>query len=280
MASVIFTSDFSSGTVVIELDCFNIEDKTEKVRTGEVFSVVNIDFCIVVLGYKEVISEDVRMGLRVVSDASFPSEGSEGREMFKEIREPDGEKDKADGFPVKMVVILCSCDLSGSVFNNVVSVPLRRASGDAVMDDGDSLSVATKGAVVVSLVFTADVVTLPEYDGPLVFTVLETRADLYSVDIFPENEVNFVAISEGDVTLTDKGIILLASAKTGYLVCNVVRSSVVFRTMCKGYPVVETVLNVFFNSPEAGEAGVGRDTAGLFVERMKDFSVLELGCGK
>lgn len=135
---------------------------------------------------------------------------------------------------------------------------------------------------MVSLVFTADVVTLPEYAGVLVFTVLETRADLYSVEIFPENKVDFVAISRGDVILdvtsTDKGVTLIVSAMTGYLVYNVVRNSVVFRTMCKGYPVVETVLNVFFNSPEAG--GVGTDTAGLFVERMKDFSVLELGCGE
>lgn len=133
---------------------------------------------------------------------------------------------------------------------------------------------------MVSLVFIADVVTLPEYAGVLVFTVLETRADLYLVDIFPENKVDFVANSRGDVTLTDKGVTLIVSAMTGYLPYNVVRNSVVFRTLCKGYPVVETVLNVFLNSPEAGEAGVGADTAGLFVERMKDFSVLELGCGE
>lgn len=226
------------------------------------------------------------MGLRVVSDASFPSEGSEGREMFKKIREPDGGKDKADGFPVEKVVILSTWDLPGSVVNNVVSVPCRRASGDPVMGvlRGDSLSVATKGVAVVSLVFIADVVTLPEYAGLLVFTVLETRADLYSVDTFPENKVDFVAISRGDVildvTLTDKGVTLLISAMTGYLVYNVVRNSVVFRTLSMGYPVVETVLNVFFNSPEAGEAGIGADTAGLFVERMKDFSVLEPGCGE
>lgn len=48
VASVIFT---------------NTEDKIENVGTGEVFSVVNIDFGIVVLGYKEVISWDVLMGL-------------------------------------------------------------------------------------------------------------------------------------------------------------------------------------------------------------------------
>lgn len=133
---------------------------------------------------------------------------------------------------------------------------------------------------MVSLVFIADMVTLPEYAGVLVFTVLETRADLYAVDIFPENKVDFVANSGGDVTLTDKGVTLIVSDMTGYLPYNVVRNSVVFRTVCKGYPVVETVLNVFLNSPEAGEAGVGADTAGLFVERMKDFSVLELGCGE
>lgn len=137
---------------------------------------------------------------------------------------------------------------------------------------------------MVSLVFTVGVVTLPEYAGVPVFTVLETRADLYSVVIFPENKVDFVANSRGDVildvTLTDKGVTLIVSAMTGYLVYNVVRDSVVFRTMRKGYPVVETVLNVFFNSPEAGEAGVGADTAGLLVERLKDFSVLELGCGE
>lgn len=130
---------------------------------------------------------------------------------------------------------------------------------------------------MVSLVFIADVVTLPEYAGVLVFTVLETRADLYSVDIFPENKVDFVADSRGDVTLTDKGVTLIVSDMTGYLPYNVVRNSVVFRTACKGYPVVETVLNVFLNSPEAGEGGVGADTAGLFVERV---SVLELGCGE
>lgn len=54
--------------------------------------------------------------------------------MFKEIREPDGGKDKADGFPVEMAATLSTCDLPGSVVNNVVSVPLRRASGDPVMD--------------------------------------------------------------------------------------------------------------------------------------------------
>lgn len=134
VASVIFTCDFSSGAVIIELDCSNIEDKIEKVGTGVIFSVANTDFCIVVLGYKEVIPWDVRMELRVVSDASFPSEGSEGREMFKEIRESDGVKDKAAGFPVEMVVILSTCDLSGCVVNSVVSVPLRRASGDPGMD--------------------------------------------------------------------------------------------------------------------------------------------------
>lgn len=134
VASVTFTSDFSSGAVTIELDCSNIEDKIEKVGTGEVFSVVNIDFCIVVLGCKEVIPWDVCMGLRVVSDASFPSEGSEGREMFKEIREPNDEKDKAAGCPVEVVVILSTCDLSDCVVNSVVSVPLRRASGDPGMD--------------------------------------------------------------------------------------------------------------------------------------------------
>lgn len=118
----------------------------------------------------------------------------------------------------------------------------------------------------------------------LVFTVLETRADLYSVDVFPKNKVDFVANSRGvvilDVTLTDKGVTLIVSAMTGYLVYNVVRNAVVFKTLCKGYPVVETVLKVFFSSPEAGEARVGADTAGLFVERMKDFSVLELGRGE
>lgn len=134
MAAVIFTSVFSAGTVVFELDCSNIEEKIEKVGTAEVFSVVNTDFCIVVLGYKEIISWDVCKGLRVVSNASFPSEGSEGREMFKEIRAPDGEKDKADGFPVEMVEILSICDLSGCVVNNVVSVSLRTASGDPVID--------------------------------------------------------------------------------------------------------------------------------------------------
>lgn len=74
------------------------------------------------------------MGLSVVSDLSFPSEGSEGREMFKEIGELDGEKVKADGFAVEIAVILSACDLSGCFVNNVVSVPLRRASGDPVMD--------------------------------------------------------------------------------------------------------------------------------------------------
>lgn len=128
------TSDFLSNAVVIELDCSNIVDKTEKVGTGEVFSVVNTDFGRVVLGYKEVISWDVCMGLRVVIDSFFPSEGSEGREMFKEIRELDGEKVKADGFPAEMVAILSTCDLSGCVVKNVVSVPLRRASGDPLMD--------------------------------------------------------------------------------------------------------------------------------------------------
>lgn len=128
------TSGFLSNAVVIELDCSNIVDKTEKVGTGEVFSVVNTDFGRVVLGYKEVISWDVCMGLRVVRDSFFPSEGSEGRDMFKEIRELDGEKVKADGFPAEMVAILSTCDLSGCVDNNVVSVPLRRASGDPLMD--------------------------------------------------------------------------------------------------------------------------------------------------
>lgn len=87
-------------------------------------------------------------------------------------------------------------------------------------------------------VFTADEVTLPEYPVVLVFTVLETRVDLYSVDVFPENKVDFAANSKGDVildiTLTDKGVTRTVSATTGYLVYNVVRNSVVFRTICEG----------------------------------------------
>lgn len=126
--------DSSCDTVVIGLDCSVTVDEVEKVRTEEVFSVGNVDFAIVVLGYKEVISWDVRTGLRAVSDASFPYEGSEGRETFKEITELDGEEGKADGFLVEMLVILSTCDLSGCVVNNVVSVALRRVSGDAVKD--------------------------------------------------------------------------------------------------------------------------------------------------
>lgn len=107
---------------------------------------------------------------------------------------------------------------------------------------------------------------------------------MYLVDVFPENKVDFAPNSKGDVILdvtsTDKGATLIVSATTGYLVYNVVRNSVVFRTMYEGYPVVETVLNVFFNSPEAGEAEVGTDTEGLFVERVMDFSVVELGCSE
>lgn len=118
----------------------------------------------------------------------------------------------------------------------------------------------------------------------LVFTVLETRLDLYSVEVFLENKVDLAANSKGDVILdvasTDKGVTLTVSATTGYLVYNVVRNSVVFRTMYEGYPVVETVLNVFFNSPEAGEAGVETDTEDFFVERVMDFSVVELGCSE
>lgn len=128
----------------------------------------------------------------------------------------------------------------------------------------------------------ADVVTVPKYPELLVFTILDARVDLISVDIFPENKVDFVNNSKGDVILdvtsTDKGVTLVVSATTGYLVYNVVRNSVVFRTMYEGYPVVETVLNVFFNSPEAGEAGVRTDTEGLFVKRVTDFSVVERGC--
>lgn len=115
----------------------------------------------------------------------------------------------------------------------------------------------------------ADVVTVPKYPELLVFTILDARVD------FIDNSKGDVIL---DVTSTDKGVTLVVSATTGYLVYNVVRNSVVFRTMYEGYPVVETVLNVFFNSPEAGEAGVGTDTEGLFVERVTDFSVVELGC--
>lgn len=123
--------DLSCDTVVIGLDCFVIVDKVE-VRTGEVFSFGNTDFATVVLGYKEIVSWDVCMvswdvcmGLRAVSDTSFSYEGSEGREIFEEIRELDGKKGKADGFLVEILVILSTCDLSGCVVNNVVSVPLR-----------------------------------------------------------------------------------------------------------------------------------------------------------
>jgi len=133
-------------------------------------------------------------------------------------------------------------------------------------------------------VFIADVVTVPEYAEVLVFTVLETRVDLYLVDVFPENKVDFAANSKGDVILdvtsADKGVTLIASATTGYLVYNVVRNSVVFRSMYEGYLVVETVSNVFFISPETGEAGVGTDIEGLFVERVMDFSVVEQGCSE
>ena len=80
-------------------------------------------------------------------------------------------------------------------------------------------------------VFIAGVVTLPEYPEVLVFTVLETRVDLYLVDVFPENKVDFAANSKGDVILdvtsTDKGVTLIVSATTGYLVYNVVRLSLI-----------------------------------------------------
>lgn len=107
-------------------------------------------------------------------------------------------------------------------------------------------------------VFIADVVTLPEYAEVLVFTVLESRVGLCSVDVLPKKKVDFAINSEGDVILdvpsTDKGVTLIVSATTGCSVYNVVRNSVVFRTVYEGYFVVETVLNVFFNSSEAGEA--------------------------
>lgn len=84
----------------------------------------------------------------------------------------------------------------------------------------------------------ADVVTLPEYDEVLVFTVLETRVDLYLADVFPEDKVDSAANSKGDVILdvtsTDKGVTPIVSATTGYLVYNVVRNSVVFRTTYEG----------------------------------------------
>ena len=120
-----FPGDLLCDTIVIGLNCSVIVDKVEKVTTGEVFSVGNIDFAVVVLGCKEVVAVD---------NASFPYEGSEGREIFKEIGELDGEKGKTDGFLVEMLVILSTCDVSGCVFNNVVSVPLKRVSGDPVMD--------------------------------------------------------------------------------------------------------------------------------------------------
>lgn len=112
----------------------------------------------------------------------------------------------------------------------------------------------------------------------LVFTVLKAKGDVYSVNVFPENKVDFATNSKGDVILDvtsiDNGVTLVVSGKAGYLVYSVVKSSVMFRTMCEGYPVVDTVLNVFFNSPKAG---VGTDTEGPFGERVVDFSVLELG---
>lgn len=126
--------DLSRDTTVIGLDCSVIADKVEKVGTGEVFSVGSVDFARVVLGYKEIISWDVCTGLRAVSDASFPYEGSEGREMSEEIRELDGEGVKADGFLVEMLLLLSACVLSGCVVNNVVSVVLERLSGDPVME--------------------------------------------------------------------------------------------------------------------------------------------------
>lgn len=138
MAKVIFKmalpGDLSCDSVVIVLDCSVIADKAEKVRTGEAFSVGNRDFAIVVLGYKEIVSWDACTGPRAVSDASVPYDGSEGRETFEEIRELDGEEGKADGFLVEMLVILSTCDLSGFVVNSVVSVALRRVSGDPVTD--------------------------------------------------------------------------------------------------------------------------------------------------
>lgn len=280
--------NLSYGTVVIGLECSAIVDKVEKVRSEEVFSVPNLDFVIVVLGYEEMGSWDVvRIGLRAVSDASFPYVGSEGRERFKEVRDLGGEEGKVDGFLGEMLEILSTSDSSGCVVNNVVSVALRGVRGDPVKDvvSSDSLFVAMKATVVVSFdeikVFFADVVTLPEYDEVLVFTVLKAKGDVYSVNVFPENKVDFATNSKGDVILDvtsiDNGVTLVASGKAGYLVYSVVKSSVMFRTMCEGYPVVDTVLNVFFNSPKAGEAGVGTDTEGPFGERVVDFSVLELG---
>ncbi|GAB0189965.1 otogelin [Grus japonensis] len=126
--------DLPCDIVVIGLDCSVIVDKVEKVRTGEVFSVDKTDFAVVVLAYKEIVSWGVCTGLRAVSDASFPYEGSEGREMFKEIRELNGEEEKADGFRVEMLAVLSTCDLSGGVVNNVISVALRRVNGDPVTD--------------------------------------------------------------------------------------------------------------------------------------------------
>lgn len=58
----------------------------------------------------------------------------EGREIFKEIRELDGEEGKTDVFVVEMLVILSSSDSSGCVSNNVVSDALRRVCGDPVKD--------------------------------------------------------------------------------------------------------------------------------------------------
>lgn len=61
---------------------------------------------------------------------------------------------------------------------------------------------------------------------------------------------------------------------------NVVKNSVEFRTVYDGYAVVDTVLNVFFNSVKAGVAGVGTDSEGLPVERLMGFPTVELGCSE
>ena len=88
----------------------------------------------------------------------------EGREIFKEIRELDGEEGKTDVFVVEMLVILSSSDSSGCVSNNVLFVDIE-------------------GTAAVSFdeikVFIVDVVAmLPEYAEVLFFTVLKTRGDL------------------------------------------------------------------------------------------------------
>lgn len=230
---VVFASISLGDVVVCELSCSAVMDRAEAVTKGGVsFSAEKVDLIVELLGYKvKIVSDDVRVGLVALVDASVWRVDSGRRIIVKDVGEL-GDEANVDGFLMYILVTSSVCGISGDAVTLLVTASLIKICGDLV-----------RGIVCIESIF---VVT----NG----TVVSKPKDSFAkADVF---------IS--DVSLTEDGkiLVLVVLINTGDIYSVVVK----FSPLDAGYSVVDTVCKVSLDSVKPGEAAVETDGEGLSAE--------------